>query len=180
MLDDMVVSYDYLIQMPKLNLLVGGLWNIPAADDKAPEGIGGRHRVGLRTSINGILADSIVWNAGFQYAVGLPKDEWGVQSWEPGNMQGSVGIMTMLNRTIGFGLNFVQSVRLASIRDGVAWRDDMRTASILRPEVIIFLGTLYMRVSRDRSVYPTWSVSPFPFTIFIGSRKNLHKWYNVR
>jgi hypothetical protein len=173
---NLVLSYDYLKQIEQLNLFLGGYASMAYPDDIAIAG--SRHIAGLRMSVSGVK-DPIVWNAGFQYGVGLPKEERGVQTWEPGNMQGNVGIMSMFNSIFGFGLGFIQSVRLAPFRDGDRNREETRTASVFRPEVLILLGPRrtgidwYVRFSLDIYAYPT--AAPGVFTLLLGNSVDFPK-----
>jgi hypothetical protein len=165
------VSYDYLKQIGQLNLFLGGFGSI--AIPEYEEEIVRRHNVGLRVGLSGVK-DPIVWNTGLEYAVGLPKEERGVQTWEPGNMQGNVGIISLFNSTFGFGLSFIQSVRLAPFRGSDRNREETRTASVFRPEVLIIPhDNWYVRFNIDIYAYPI--TSPAVFTVLLGVNADFPK-----
>jgi hypothetical protein len=107
-LGDIGVTYEYLKQFGHINLFFGPRISIPIPEKSeysAREGVysagTGRYTVGAGISVTGIR-DPVVWNAGFVYEVGLPKDERFYTSVEPGNIQITGGFTDMFNERFGF------------------------------------------------------------------------------
>jgi hypothetical protein len=87
----------------------------------------GRYSIGAGVSVTGIR-DPVVWNAGFQYTVGLPKQERVYRSWQPGNIQLSAGFSDLLNYRFGFSFALTQQIGLPAIMG-----DHIDPAGVLEP-----------------------------------------------
>jgi hypothetical protein len=159
-LGDLSLGYEYLKQMKHINLFVGPLITIPLAETNeyaAREGVystsNGRVMAGFSLAITGIR-DPVVWNAGVQYLVGLPKEERSYWSWQPGDIQVSLGVSDLVNNRFGFALGLYHHITLPDGK-GEHWElADLAVSTFARVEGLLVFEQDYMRVSVDAYVYP--------------------------
>lgn len=156
---DLELSYEYLKQFGHINLFAGPFCAIPLAETNeyaAREGVysasSGRYSAGIGVSITGIR-DPVVWNVGFQYAVGLPKEERFYAAWQPGNFQVSAGFSHLINHRIGVSLGLTQKLGLPEIKD-VRWDNGVTVSTAIKGEYIILYEKDYARVSVETLLYP--------------------------
>jgi hypothetical protein len=157
---DLRLSYEYLKRFNHINLFFGPLVMIPLAEQNeyaAREGVysasDGRYSIGAGVSVTGIR-DPVVWNAGFQYTVGLPKQERFYRSWQPGNMQLSAGFSDLLNYRFGFSFALTQQIDLPAIMGDHIDPAGVRVLSRAKGELMILFETDTVRVSVETSLYP--------------------------
>lgn len=174
---DISLSYEYLKQFNHINLFAGPLAAIPLAENNEyarREGVfsasAGRYTLGASVSLTGIR-DPVVWNAGFQYLVGLPKQERFYTSWQPGLIQFSAGFSDLINHRFGFALGITQQINLPAIL-GDRW--DPAGVSVStggKGEFFILFEKDYVRFSVETSLYPL--SKPFMLGLVYGHKFDL-------
>jgi len=178
---DLQLSYELLLQNGHLNWFLSPLLSVPltaANDYAAREGVisgSGRCSLGVNVSVTGIR-DPVVWNAGFQYTLGLPRKERFAATWEPGTMRLSAGLTNLLNERFGLALGIAQTLSLPTVTDGVGgWTDPggVSVSTSLQGEAFVLFEHDYLRLSLDAFVYPLQR--PVTLTLIYGHQFTIEK-----
>jgi hypothetical protein len=174
---DITLSYEYLKQIKHINLFFGPQLTIPLAESNEyalREGVyaagAGRYEAGFTFAVTGIR-DPVVWTAGLDYMVGLPKKERFYTSWQPGTMQLSMSVSDLFNERFGFAIGAYQSIQLPQVNDGEWKVTDLSVSTFCRFEFLILFENDYVRVMADASLYPL--NRPFVFGLVYGHRFEL-------
>jgi hypothetical protein len=159
---DLNLSYEYLKQLPHLNLFFGSFCAIPLAvsnEYAAREGVyasgEGRYEAGLSFSMTGIR-DPVVWDLGVRYAFGLPKEERRYTAWRPGTIQASLAISDLFNDRFGLSLGLSETLILPRMI-GMSMEPEgpvLRTGFKL--EALVLFEHDYVRLSAESSLFPLY------------------------
>jgi hypothetical protein len=176
---DMGFSYDYLKQFGHINLFMGPRLSIPlaeaneyAAREEVSSAGSGRYSAGVGITVTGIR-DPVVWNVGFSYDVGLPKEERFYTTVEPGNMRFTAKFSDLFNDRFGFSVGISQHIKLPVLYDGVGKVEDLRFSTVGQGEFLVLFENDYIRFSLEASLYPL--NNPFIFGLTYGHQFDLSK-----
>jgi hypothetical protein len=157
---DINLSYEYFKQIKDNNLFFRPQITIPLTttnEYKEREGIisagAGRYTAGCAFSTTGIR-DPVVWSAGFQYIIGLPKKERFNTIWQPGNMQVSGAISNLFNERFGGLISLYQNINLPEISDDVPDKSGLNVSTRLVFETLTVFEKDYVKIGIETYLYP--------------------------